>query len=61
MDLMKSWTGSRNRGRERRKELMCDNECESVSHVLRECPISNLRNGLVHNLQELLVEEFECF
>ena len=40
---------------------MIYNECESVSHVLRECPISNLRNGLVYNLQELLVEEFECF
>ena len=37
------------RGRERRKEcLLCDNECESISHVLWDCPVySTLRNDFM--------------
>ena len=32
----------RHRGREGRKEcLLCDDECESVSHVLRDFPVYN--------------------
>ena len=35
MDSMKSWAG-----REGRKEcVLCDVECESVSHVLWDCPV----------------------
>ena len=35
MDSMKSWAG-----REGRKEcVLCDAECESVSHVLWDCPV----------------------
>ena len=39
----------RYRGREGRKIcLLCDNECESVSHVLWYCPVYNtLKNDFV--------------
>ena len=45
--ILKFWSGThglneeldRHREREGMKEcLLCDNECESVSHVLWECP-----------------------
>ena len=53
----------RHRGREGRKEcLLCDDECESVSHVLWDCPVYNtLRNDFVCKLQELLGDGFEHF
>ena len=53
----------RHRGREGRKEcLLCDDECESVSHVLWDCPVYNtLRNDFVCKLQELLGDGFENF
>ena len=46
----------RHRGREGRKEwLLCVDECESVSHVLWDCPVYNtLRNDFLCKLQELL-------
>ena len=48
------------RGREGMKEcLLCDNECESVSHVLWECPAySSLRDNFLVSLQETLGDEF---
>ena len=53
----------RHRGREGRKEcLLCDDECESVSHVLWDCLVYNtLRNDFVCKLQELLGDGFENF
>ena len=35
MDSMKSWAGIEEG---RKKCLLCDAECESVSHVLWDCP-----------------------
>ena len=51
----------RHRGRERRKEcLLCDDECESISHVLWDCSVySTLRNNFTCKLQELLGDIFE--
>ena len=41
---------------------MCDDECESVSHVLWDCPVYNtLRNDFLCKLQELLGDGFEHF
>ena len=53
----------RHRGREGMKEcLLCDNECESVSHVLWECPAySSLRDNFLVALQETFGNEFEHF
>ena len=53
----------RHRGREGRKEcLLCDDECESVSHVLWDCPVYNtLRNDFLCKLQELLGDRYEHF
>ena len=53
----------RHRGREGRKEcLLCDDECESVSHVLWDCPVyDTLRNDFLCTLQELLGDRFEHF
>ena len=53
----------RHRRREGRKEcLLCDDECESVSHVLWDCPVYNtLRNDFLCKLQELLGNRFEHF
>ena len=53
----------RHRGREGRKEcLLCDDECESVSHVLWDCLVYNtLRNDFLCKLQELLGDGFEHF
>ena len=53
----------RQRGREGRKEcLLCDDECESVSHVFLDCPVYNtLRNDFICKLQELLGGTFEHF
>ena len=53
----------RQRGREGRKEcLLCDDECESVSHVLWDCLVYNtLRNDFMCKLQELLGDRFEHF
>ena len=54
---------SRHRGRKGRKEcLLCDDECESVSHVLWDCPVySTLRNDFLCKLQEFLWDGFEHF
>ena len=52
----------RHRGREGMKEcLLCDDECESVSHVLWECPAySSLRsNFLVAHLGMIGFEHFQ--
>ena len=53
----------RRRGREGNKECeLCGNECESVSHVLWECPIySSSRADFLLELQEKLGNEFEHF
>ena len=53
----------RHRGREGRNEcLLCDDECESVSHVLWDCPVYNtVRNEFLCKLQELLGDGFEHF
>ena len=53
----------RHRGREGRKEcLLCDDGCESISHVLWDYPVYNtLRNDFMCKLQELLVDRFEHF
>ena len=54
----------RHRGREGNKEcVLCGNECESVSHVLRECSAyySNSRAGFLLKLQEELGNRFERF
>ena len=53
----------RHRGREGMKEcLLCDDECESVSHVLWECPAnSSLRDNFLVALQGMLGDEFEHF
>ena len=54
-------------GRHRRKEvrkecLLCDDECDSVSHVLWNCPVYNtLRNDFMCKLQVLLGDRFEHF
>ena len=44
------------RGREGRKEcLLCDAECESVSHVLSDCPAcANIRSAFMLNLRREL-------
>ena len=39
--------------------LLCDNECESVSHVLWECPA--YRENFLVALQGMLGDEFEHF
>ena len=42
--------------------LLCENECESVSHVLWECPADGtLRNNFLVALQGMLGDEFEHF
>ena len=53
----------RRRGREGRREcLLCDDECESVSHVLWDCPVYNtLRNDFMCKLQKVLGDRFEHF
>ena len=39
---------SRHRGREGRKEcVLCDAECESVSHVLWDCPYASIRSAFM--------------
>ena len=50
----------RHRGREGKKEcLLCDDECESVSHVLWECPAYN--SDFTAKLQDFLGEGFQDF
>ena len=46
----------RHRGRESRKEcLLCDAECESVSHVLWDCPAyASIRNAFMLELRREL-------
>ena len=58
MDSMKSWAG-----REGRKEcLLCDSECESVSHVLWDCPeYASIRSAFMLELRRELGDRFECF
>ena len=53
----------RHRGREGNKECeLCGNECESVSHVLRECSAySSSRADFLLKLQEKLGNGFERF
>ena len=53
----------RHRGREGDKGCeLCGNECESVSHVLRECSAySNSRADFLLKLPEKLGNGFKCF
>ena len=51
------------RGREGRKEcLLCDAECESVSHVLWDCPAyASIRSAFMLELRRELGDRFEHF
>ena len=53
----------RHRGREGRKEcLLCDAECESVSHVLWDCPAyASIRSAFMLELRRELGDRFEHF
>ena len=53
----------RHRGREGRKEcLLCDAECESVSHVLLDCPAYvSIRSAFMLELRRELGDRFEHF
>ena len=53
----------RHRGREGRKEcLLCDAECESVSHVLWNCPAyASIRSAFMLELRRELGDRFEHF
>ena len=53
----------RHRGREGRKEcLLCDAECESVSHVLWDCPANvSIRSAFMLELRRELGDRFEHF
>ena len=58
---MRSWVDIKE---ERRKKgcLLCDDECNSISLVLWDCPVYNtLRNDFMCKLQELLGDRFEHF
>ena len=50
----------RHRGREGRKEcLLCDAECESVSHVLWDCPVyASIRSAFMLEFRRELVSTF---
>ena len=47
MNLMRSWVDIEE-GKEKKECLLCDDECESISHVLFDCEVCNsiLRNDL---------------
>ena len=51
------------RGREGRKEcLLCDADCESVSHVLWDCPAyASIRSAPMLELRRVLGDRFENF
>ena len=53
----------RHRGRKGRKEcLLCDAECESVSHVLWDCPAhASIRSAFMLELRRELGDRFEHF
>ena len=53
----------RHRGRKGRKEcLLCDEECESVNHVLWDCPAyASIRSAFVLELRRELGDRFEHF
>ena len=52
----------RHRGREGRKECLCDAECESVSHVLWDCPAyASSRSAFMFELRRELGDRFEHF
>ena len=53
----------RHRGREGRKEcLLCDAECESVGHVLWDCPAYvSIRSAFMLELRRELGDRFEQF
>ena len=53
----------RHRGREGRKEcLLCDAECESVSHVLWDCPAyASIRSAFMLELRRELGDRFQHF
>ena len=53
----------RHRGREGRKEcFLCDAECESVSHVLWDCPAyASIRSAFMLELRRELGDRFEHF
>ena len=54
----------RHRGREGRSQCMlCDDECESVAHVLRNCPAYyvNIRMNFMDKLSHLLGSTYSQF
>ena len=58
MDSMKSWAGIE----EEKECLFCDAECESVSHVLWDCPAySSIRSAFMLELRRELGDRFEHF
>ena len=65
MDSMKSWASKFEGGlnRDGRKEcLLCDAECESVSHVLWDCPAyASIRSAFMLELRRELGDRFEHF
>ena len=57
MDLMKSWAGI-----EDGECLLCDAECESVNHVLWDCPAyASIRSAFMLELRRELGDRFEYF
>ena len=59
---MRSWVDIEEGGGGRKECLLCDDGCESISHVLWDCPVYNtLRNDFMCKLQELLVDRFEHY
>ena len=52
----------RHRGREGRSQCMlCDDECESVAHVLWDCPAYNIIRSFMEELSHLLGLKFSQF
>ena len=53
----------RHRGREGKSQCMlCDDECENVSHVLWDCPVYiNIRTDFMDKLKHLLGSNYSHF
>ena len=61
MDSMKSWAGIEE-GKAGKECLLCDAECESVSHVLWDCPAyASIRSAFMLELRRELGDRFERF
>ena len=60
IDSMKSWAGIEEG--DRKECLLCDAECESVSHVLWDCPANaSIRSAFMLELRRELGDRFEHF